>query len=109
MLSSCWPYVRTFALGLVLSCACGATPLLAQSQSAPSSVPRPPDAQKQQTPSTVPHPPATPSQQSQPPADDQPNTTFKVSVKLVSVFTTVTDANGSPVSTLKQEDFQVFE
>ncbi len=27
----------------------------------------------------------------------------------MNVFTTVTDASGAPVSTLKQEDFQVFE
>lgn len=59
----------------------------------PSSVPRPPDAQKQQS--------ANP--------DDQPTTTFKVNVKLVNVFATVTDAGGTPVSSLKQDDFQIFE
>jgi Ca-activated chloride channel homolog len=32
-----------------------------------------------------------------------------VSVKLVNVFTTVTDASGSPVSSLKEGDFEVFE
>jgi Ca-activated chloride channel family protein len=32
-----------------------------------------------------------------------------VNVKLVNVFTTVTDAGGSPVSALKQDDFQIFE
>ena len=30
-------------------------------------------------------------------------------MKLVNVFTTVTDASGAPISTLKQDDFQVFE
>ncbi len=85
---------------------------MAQTQAAQSSVPRPPDAQKQQTqqtPSPVPRPPEKQSQQDQPTTDDQPNTTFKVNVKLVNVFTTVTDASGTPVSTLKQDDFQVFE
>ena len=30
-------------------------------------------------------------------------------MKLVNVFTTVTDAGGAPVSSLKEDDFQVFE
>ena len=41
--------------------------------------------------------------------EEQAGTTIKVNVKLVNVFTTVTDNAGSPVSSLKQEDFQVFE
>ena len=41
--------------------------------------------------------------------DDQPNPTFRVNVKLVNVFTTVTDQGGAPVSSLKEDDFQVFE
>ena len=32
-----------------------------------------------------------------------------MNVRLVNVFTSVTDANGAPVSSLKQDDFQVFE
>ena len=32
-----------------------------------------------------------------------------MNVKLVNVFATVTDASGAPVSSLKQEDFEVFE
>jgi len=36
-------------------------------------------------------------------------TTFKVDVKLVSVFVNVTDANGAIVGGLKKEDFAVFE
>ena len=42
-------------------------------------------------------------------SSEQPNTTFKVNVKLVNVFTTVTNSGGAPVSSLKEEDFQVFE
>jgi len=75
-------------------------PLLCQSnvprpgaqQQAAKPVPRPPDAQQQATPS-----------------DEQPSATFKVDVKLVNVFTTVTDPSGAPVSSLKQDDFEVFE
>ena len=72
---------------------------------AQSSVPRPPDARAQQP---VSRPPDT--QQSSKSADDQqPSATFHVNVKLVNVFTTVTDASGAPVSSLKQDDFEVFE
>ena len=67
----------------------------------PAQVPRPPNAQPQQQ--------QQPQQQSQTDQADEPTTTFKVNVKLVNVFTTVTDQSGAPVSTLKQEDFQVFE
>jgi Ca-activated chloride channel family protein len=69
-------------------------------------VPRPPASLTQQPPAEVAHPP-----QKQQPAntDDQPSTTFKVNVKLVNVFATVTDPGGTPVSSLKQDDFQVFE
>lgn len=35
--------------------------------------------------------------------------TFKVDVKLVSVFATVTDTNGAPITDLKKEDFVVKE
>jgi len=95
------------ALAMVLSCSPCTTPLLAQTQ-AQSTVPHPPDTLKPQQSSSVPHPP---QQQAQPTidAEEQPGTTFKVNVKLVNVFTTVTDSGGSPVSSLKQEDFQVFE
>jgi Ca-activated chloride channel homolog len=74
---------------------------------AQSTVPRPPPSQKQQA-QSVPHPPDTPKRQT---TDDseEPSTTFKVNVKLVNVFTTVTNGGGAPVSTLKEEDFQVFE
>ncbi len=82
--------------------ALSATPLWAQ-----NSVPHPPDAHKQSTQTGVPHPPDSPKQQAD--SEEQPNATFKVNVKLVNVFTTVTNSGGAPVSALKQEDFQVFE
>ncbi len=40
---------------------------------------------------------------------DKPATTFKVDVKLVNVFATVVDQHGAPVSSLKKDDFQIFE
>jgi len=40
---------------------------------------------------------------------DEPAATFKVNVKLVNVFTTVTDESGAPVSGLNKNDFHVFE
>lgn len=72
---------------------------------AQNTVPRPPNAAKP-APAAVPHPPE--KQQAQQAADDT-NTTIRVNVKLVNVFSTVTTASGAPVSTLKQEDFQIFE
>src|SRR5271165_5464801 len=95
---------RLCALALLYA-AC-ATPLFAQTSQ--STVPRPPDPLKPQTSGAVPRPPDQKKQAETPP-DQQPGTTFKVNVKLVNVFTTVTDSAGSPVSTLKEEDFQVFE
>src|ERR1700674_2977550 len=35
--------------------------------------------------------------------------TFRVQVRLVSVFTTVTDAHGAPIDDLNKEDFRVLE
>ena len=92
------------ALAVAFSCV---MPIQAQTQ-AQSTVPHPPDTLKQQQSNTVPHPPDQQKPQTTD-AEEQPSTTFKVNVKLVNVFTTVTDGNGSPVSTLKEEDFQVFE
>jgi len=40
---------------------------------------------------------------------DQPSTTIKVAVKLVSVYATVLDKHGAPVAGLKQDDFRVLE
>jgi len=79
----------------------GLTPFAA----AQSTVPRPPAAQSSQPSKPVAHPPDEQDNSQQ----EQPGATFKVNVKLVNVFTTVTDANGTPVSSLKQDDFQVFE
>jgi len=39
----------------------------------------------------------------------QPDSTFKVNVKLVNVFATVTDQNGAPVVDLKKDDFALAE
>ena len=69
---------------------------------AQNSVPRPPDTNK---PNTVPRPPEA----QQAASGEDPASTFRVNVKLVNVFSTVTNSGGAPVSTLKQEDFQVFE
>ena len=40
---------------------------------------------------------------------EEPETTLKVDVKLVNVFVTVTDANGSPVANLQKENFLLKE
>lgn len=42
-------------------------------------------------------------------AAQEPDTTFKVDVKLVNVFVTVTDSRGSPVGNLLKENFQLKE
>ncbi|MFZ3266550.1 MAG: VWA domain-containing protein [Terriglobales bacterium] len=39
----------------------------------------------------------------------EPDTTFKVEVKLVNVFVTVTDARGAPISNLEKENFLLKE
>ncbi len=100
-------FLSAWLCALALLCAACATPLLAQSSQ--STVPHPPDSLKPQSSGTVPHPPDQQKQATQSQPDDQPGTTIRVNVKLVNVFTTVTDSGGSPVATLKQEDFQVFE
>jgi Ca-activated chloride channel family protein len=75
---------------------------------------RPPDTPSSPSPGAqLAHPPDASSSSTSTPANvagqDDPAATFKVNVKLVNVFTTITDSGGSPVSSLKQEDFQVFE
>jgi Ca-activated chloride channel family protein len=40
---------------------------------------------------------------------EPPDITFRSNVKLVNVFVTVTDQSGSPVGTLKKDDFSIFE
>jgi Ca-activated chloride channel homolog len=74
----------TLILGLIL----GATPSRAQ------------------TPSAVPKPPWAKPSSSAPAQDD---TTFKVDVKLVNVFVTVTDQNGAPVGGLEKKNFRLLE
>ena len=61
-----------------------------------------------QTSSTVPKPPwAKPPASA--PAQAPDDTTFKVDVKLVNVFVTVTDQSGAPVGGLQKENFQLLE
>jgi Ca-activated chloride channel homolog len=72
--------MRTSGAKLTLFCLLGLAPLLAQSS--------PPEA-------TEPEP--------------SNEGTIKVNVKLVNVFSTVTDENGAPVGKLEKKDFQVLE
>jgi Ca-activated chloride channel family protein len=53
--------------------------------------------------------PSGPASTSDKSPGQQPDTTFKVIVKLVNVFVTVTDDHGSPVAGLKKEDFELLE
>ena len=63
-----------------------------------------------QTSSSVPKPPwAGSSSAARPAAPQDDSTTFKVDVKLVNVFVTVTDEHGAPVSGLQKENFQLVE
>jgi len=62
-----------------------------------ANVPRPPQA----APSPAAIPPAKPADNELP--------TFKVDVKLVSVFVTVLDGQGAPVGNLQQDSFRIFE
>ena len=39
----------------------------------------------------------------------EPDTTFKVDVKLVNVFVTVTDEHGAPIASLKKDNFELKE
>lgn len=58
-------------------------------------------------------PPETPPQNQLPPKRKKPTPdqtpTFKVDVKLVSVFATVTDPNGAPIVDLNKSDFVISE
>ena len=106
---SCKILVRAVARPCALVLLYGACVLPFVAQTSQSTVPHPPDTLKPQSAGVVPRPPDQQKQATAAPADEQPNTTIRVNVKLVNVFTTVTDSGGSPVSSLKQEDFQVFE
>lgn len=90
------------AKGLGCYCLVAMFSLAAHAQSA---VPRPPNPDKPAATGVVAHPP---EKQDAPPAEET-DSTIRVNVKLVNVFSTVTTPGGAPVSTLKQEDFQVFE
>jgi Ca-activated chloride channel family protein len=68
---------------------------------AQSGVPKPPWVNDSKSPGPK---PSTPK-----PADQNDDTTFKVEVKLVNVFVTVTDEHGAPVAGLSKDNFQVFE
>jgi Ca-activated chloride channel homolog len=62
---------------------------------------------------TVPRPPwaggSKPSGAKAQPAPPDDDTTFKVNVKLVNVFVTVTDERGAPVGNLTKENFDLME
>src|SRR5204863_4086258 len=63
-----------------------------------------------QTTDTVPKPPwAKPSPPKSSSDRNDNDTTFKVDVKLVNIFVTVTDEHGSPVGNLDRDNFQLFE
>ena len=81
------------------------TVALSLATEAQTNAPRPPNATTPAPSNQVPRPPET---QPTTPAED-PTATFRVNVKLVNVFSTVTNSGGAPVSSLKQEDFEVFE
>lgn len=83
---------------------CVALLVLATGATAQTAVPRPPNADKQAQAAPVARPP---EKQQTPPEDSE--STIRVNVKLVNVFSIVTNSAGGPVTTLKQEDFQVFE
>jgi len=68
-----------------------------------------------QTSSTVPRPPGAGTGKAttakSPPGDagSEDDSTFRVNVKLVNVYVTVTDQRGAPVGSLAQGNFQLFE
>ena len=95
--------MRKFLFWLPLVIAVAVT-TLAQTTSYP--VPRPPGAAPSLGPRTS---TATPAPTTTVAADNDQSTTFKVNVKLVSVFATVVDENGKPVTDLDKNQFSVLE
>ncbi len=85
---------------------CMASVVTAQ-QSAPEDVTAPPSQQKPAH--SVPRPPQKPAADESSQQQNDSAATFKVNVKLVNVFTTVTDANGAPIGGLEKKDFKVYE
>jgi Ca-activated chloride channel homolog len=59
--------------------------------------------------SSVPKPPWAKSSAPNGSSDANDDSSFKVDVKLVNVFVTVTDEHGAPVGNLNKENFQIFE
>ena len=80
---------------------------VAQAQAAPSSLPAAPGA-SQASASPGKDTPGSKGAADKP-DDGQQTPTFRVDVKLVNVFVTVTDPNGAPVAGLNKQDFQIFE
>jgi Ca-activated chloride channel family protein len=78
---------------------------VAAGQTAPHTVPRPPGAAPNLGPRSASNAPANTTGEAR---DDQA-TTFQVNVKLVNVFATVVDQNGAPVTSLKKDQFTLFE
>src|ERR1700689_2461885 len=70
----------------------------------PAQVPKPPWAGG----ATAKKSPAVEGSSSDNPAQN-PNSTFKVDVKLVNVFVTVTDDHGAPVGGLTKDNFNLLE
>jgi Ca-activated chloride channel family protein len=95
--------MRILGLAVLLSLA---GVVMAQTPVPAAQVPQPPVQQKPSHP--VPHPPAKPAQD-QASHEDDAAATFKVNVKLVNVFATVTDNNGAPIGGLEKKDFKVYE
>lgn len=95
--------MRILVLAVLLSLA---NLVMAQESDPAAQVAAPPVQQKQAHP--VPRPPEKRSQD-QSAQEDDAATTFKVNVKLVNVFATVTDANGAPIGGLEKKNFKVYE
>ena len=93
--------MRIFCLWLLLVSAMGSA-----AQTVPRTVPRPPGAAPNLGPQNSSTLPSTSSAQG---SGEDHATTFKVSVKLVSIFATVVDSAGAPVTNLKKDQFTVFE
>ena len=70
----------------------------------PAQVPKPPWASGSASASSAPSPKSSGGNSAQ-----NADTTFKVDVKLVNVFVTVTDEHGAPVAGLKKENFELEE
>lgn len=85
----------------------GLASVVSAQQSAPAPPVAAPPVQEKPT-HPVPRPPEK-GQQNAPTKQDDSAATFKVNVKLVNVFTTVTDANGAPIGGLDKQDFKVYE